>query len=56
MLRTFNNGVGMIAVVPEKSAQEVIDRLSGMNEKAWIIGEVTQSGKTDKNRFRWSCA
>lgn len=53
MLRTFNNGIGMIAVVPEKNAQEIIDRSTGMKEKAWIIGEVIQRGKSDTTRFKW---
>ncbi len=56
MLRTFNNGLGMIAVVPEENVQEVIDRLAGMNEKAWIIGEVVGRSKSDKTRFQWSSA
>ena len=34
MLRTFNNGIGMVAVVPENAASEVIERLAGMNEKS----------------------
>jgi len=34
MQRTFNNGIGMVVVVPEKSAQEVMDRLEAMAEKA----------------------
>jgi phosphoribosylformylglycinamidine cyclo-ligase len=42
MLRTFNNGIGMIAVVPEASAQEILERLNAMNEKAYIIGEVVK--------------
>lgn len=40
MRRTFNNGIGMVVVVPEKSAQEVMDRLGAMDEKAYLIGEI----------------
>ncbi|MDD9304517.1 MAG: phosphoribosylformylglycinamidine cyclo-ligase [Desulfobacter sp.] len=40
MQRTFNNGIGMVLVVPEKSAQEIMDRLNAMNEKAYFIGEI----------------
>ncbi|MFP4160281.1 MAG: phosphoribosylformylglycinamidine cyclo-ligase [Desulfobacterales bacterium] len=54
MMRTFNNGIGMIAVVPEKNAQDVIERVTGMKEKAWIIGEVIRRPKSDKTRFQWS--
>ncbi len=41
MHRTFNNGLGMIVVVPEENAQEVMDRLGAMDEKAFLIGEIT---------------
>ncbi len=40
MHRTFNNGIGMIVVVPEAAVQDVLDRLAAMNEKAYLIGEV----------------
>jgi phosphoribosylformylglycinamidine cyclo-ligase len=42
MLRTFNNGIGMVAVVPESSAPEVIERLTAMNEPAFLIGEIIE--------------
>ena len=42
MRRTFNMGIGMIAVVPEDAAQDVIQRLTAMEEKAMIIGEVVE--------------
>ena len=29
MMRTFNNGIGMIAVVPDHAAQDVLERLNG---------------------------
>ena len=40
MRRTFNMGIGMIAVVPEEQAQEILERLKAMDEKAYLIGEV----------------
>ncbi|MBT4364264.1 MAG: phosphoribosylformylglycinamidine cyclo-ligase [Desulfobacterales bacterium] len=52
MRRTFNNGIGMIIIVPEKASQEVIERLSGMNEKAFAIGEVVER-KTSKSQIEW---
>ncbi len=52
MLRTFNNGIGMIAVVPEESSQEILERLSGMNEKAYLIGTVVER-KTSKTQIKW---
>lgn len=40
MYRTFNMGIGMVLAVPENQAEDVIYRLKGLNEQAWIIGEV----------------
>lgn len=49
MMRTFNNGVGMVAVVREKSTQEILDRLIAMKENAFVIGEVIEKkGAIDK--------
>lgn len=42
MMRTFNNGIGLVAVVPVESVSEVVERLRGMNEKAFVIGEVVK--------------
>jgi phosphoribosylformylglycinamidine cyclo-ligase len=42
MMRTFNNGIGLIAVVHEKDAQEVLDRLIAMKEKVFIVGEIVE--------------
>jgi phosphoribosylformylglycinamidine cyclo-ligase len=54
MMRTFNNGIGMIAVVPEYAAQDVVERVSGTEDKAFVIGEVIKRSKSDKGRFLWS--
>jgi len=35
-------GIGMIAVVPESAAPEVIERLTAMNEPAFLIGEIIE--------------
>ncbi len=40
MFRTFNCGIGMVLSVPENDADEVLLRLSGLNEQAFIIGEI----------------
>jgi phosphoribosylformylglycinamidine cyclo-ligase len=42
LLRTFNCGIGMVLAVPEKEAEEILIRLSGLNEQAFIIGEVAK--------------
>ncbi len=52
MMRTFNNGIGMIVIVPEKHAQDVFERLNGMNEKAYFIGEITERKKS-RNQISW---
>ncbi|MCW7753623.1 phosphoribosylformylglycinamidine cyclo-ligase [Desulfobotulus sp. H1] len=40
MYRTFNMGIGMVAVVPENAVSDVMDRLRIMGEKAFVIGDV----------------
>ncbi|MFO7913143.1 MAG: AIR synthase-related protein, partial [Desulfotignum sp.] len=52
MQRTFNNGIGMVMVVPEKCAQEVMDRLAAMEEKAYVIGEIT-ARKDNEKKIHW---
>lgn len=52
MMRTFNNGIGMIAVVHEKNAQEILDRLIAMKENAFFIGEVVER-KGAEERVQW---
>jgi len=52
MMRTFNNGIGLVVVVPEESAQEVLNRLTGSGEKAWIIGEVIKTRKNARSRVQ----
>ncbi len=52
MLRTFNNGIGMIAVLPEEVAQDVLERLSAMGEKSYIIGEIVERKNSD-SRIEW---
>lgn len=52
MMRTFNNGIGMIAVVPEDAAQEILERLIAMNEKAFAIGEIVER-KDSGERIQW---
>ena len=47
MLRTFNNGIGMILIVRHKEVEDILARLQSLGEKAFIIGEV---GKTEKEQ------
>lgn len=51
MLRTFNNGIGMVLVVPEDDAEEIMLRLNGLNEKAFLIGEIESKGRRKSIQF-----
>ena len=53
MKRTFNNGLGMIAIVPEDAAQDVFERINAMHEKAYFIGEITDR-KAGTDRIVWA--
>jgi len=52
MRRAFNNGIGMIAVVPAAAAVDVMQRLKALNEKAFLIGEILEC-KDTKERIVW---
>ncbi|MCK8816668.1 phosphoribosylformylglycinamidine cyclo-ligase [Natroniella sulfidigena] len=40
MYRTFNMGIGMVLVVPEEEAEQVIETAQELGEEAYLIGEV----------------
>lgn len=48
MLRTFNMGVGLVAVVSGEEAEAVMADLSARGEKSYLIGEVVE-GKKEVN-------
>ncbi|MDY0161993.1 phosphoribosylformylglycinamidine cyclo-ligase [Desulfobotulus sp.] len=52
MHRTFNMGIGMIAVVPENATADVMDRLRILGEKAFVIGDVVQR-QGDEPQVAW---
>ena len=43
MERTFNLGVGMVAVVPEPAADDAVKLLRGRGVDAWVAGEIRRS-------------
>jgi phosphoribosylformylglycinamidine cyclo-ligase len=45
MLRTFNNGLGIIVVVNQDQLSDVMMRLEAMGEKAYHIGSVEERGE-----------
>lgn len=53
MMRVFNNGIGLVAVVPENDVPDVLNRLSGLKEKAFVIGGIVERPQTDQPRYRW---
>jgi phosphoribosylformylglycinamidine cyclo-ligase len=50
--RTFNLGVGMIVVVPQRKINEAMRMLNRSGDKPWIIGEVTLQGR-GKSRVQY---
>jgi len=46
MLRTFNMGVGFVIICRKKDEESILERLVGLGEKAWVIGEIA-ARKTD---------
>jgi phosphoribosylformylglycinamidine cyclo-ligase len=40
MLRVFNCGIGMILIVPREQADDIAQRLQGLGERAYRIGEI----------------
>ncbi len=50
MFNIYNMGIGMvIAVEDENAAKKVIDILAKYNDKAYVIGKITNSGKVEIN-------
>jgi phosphoribosylformylglycinamidine cyclo-ligase len=52
MMRTFNNGIGLIAVVPESAVNEAFELLAGLKEKAFVIGNIVEKKKS-KYQIKW---
>jgi phosphoribosylformylglycinamidine cyclo-ligase len=51
MMRTFNNGIGLIIVVAEKDLQDVVQQIEAMGEKAYPIGWIEERGKSSSLKF-----
>ena len=47
MLRTFNNGIGLVLVVDQDLVGEVLLRLTGLNEHGYVIGEIVARKNDD---------
>ncbi len=53
MMRVFNNGIGLVAVVPDAAVQDVLARLAAMKERAFVIGEIIERQGSDAQRCQW---
>lgn len=42
MLRTFNYGIGLVVVVPPEQETDVLLRLQGLQEEAYVIGDINE--------------
>jgi len=42
MFRTLNCGIGMVLVVPDAQTEDIMIRLSGLHETAFVIGEIAK--------------
>ena len=45
MYRTFNCGIGMVAVVPAEQAEEAASFAGGLGREAFVIGEIREAGE-----------
>ncbi len=43
MFRTFNYGIGMTLVVPPTEVEDIVGRLAGLGERAYLIGEIAEA-------------
>jgi len=46
MYRTFNMGIGMVLAVDKGDVDDILSRLQGLGEQAWLIGEVKGMSKS----------
>jgi phosphoribosylformylglycinamidine cyclo-ligase len=44
MFRTFNCGIGMVLIVPESDAQDLLFQTHALNEQAFVIGHIEERG------------
>ena len=47
MYNVFNMGIGFMLAVDKNDVEDVMNKLKAINEEAYIIGEVTNSGEVD---------
>ncbi|KHO61110.1 phosphoribosylformylglycinamidine cyclo-ligase [Thermoanaerobacter sp. YS13] len=42
MYRTFNMGIGIVVIIDPSDVDKALEKLSGMGEKAYVIGEIVE--------------
>jgi phosphoribosylformylglycinamidine cyclo-ligase len=47
MFRTFNNGIGLVLAVPPEQKTDVLLRLQGLQEEAYVIGDIVTRKNDD---------
>jgi phosphoribosylformylglycinamidine cyclo-ligase len=47
MFKVFNMGIGMMLIVSDKNSSEILERLAGLGERAYVIGTID---KREKNQ------
>ncbi|MBN1847708.1 MAG: phosphoribosylformylglycinamidine cyclo-ligase [Deltaproteobacteria bacterium] len=53
MVRTFNNGLGLVLIINEEDRNDMVSRLKAMGEDAYIIGSVESRNK-DEERVQFN--
>lgn len=53
MFRTFNNGIGMVMIVRQELVDDIMIRLNGLKEKAWVIGDIVER-KEDEGSIEYA--
>jgi len=49
MMRTFNNGIGLVLVVPPAQEEDVLQRLKAMQQEAYTIGQIESKDRRKKS-------
>jgi len=48
MFRTFNNGIGLVLIVPSSKTAQICERLKKLKEKPYRIGEIAKASRRDR--------
>ncbi len=54
MLRTFNNGIGMVLVVKAEDEEDIMLRLEALKEKAFVIGKIESKDRRKKKDIKFT--